>query len=251
MCNMYLGGNVGQAEALLKTDPVDDDEVVRLKEGISEAEERSTEYEHHTQEASELLSDITRVLARINQRTNKSKLLADLRPARRRWALVRANLKLIKNFSNKKDGPLHNSKRPPIVLTGAGVQAGAAYDPRRKTLEEDLEGLDEDLGHVASVAITELVVLERATLRLISAERLMERRTRKRRAVALKIDQNLIIKALNFARTGVRNVGVVKASLLGGPKFPVQKEGGRAEMLVMPSLKDIDSPRSAVISPKP
>lgn len=39
---MELGG---QAEALLKSDPVDDDEVVRLKEGIEEAEERSTEYE--------------------------------------------------------------------------------------------------------------------------------------------------------------------------------------------------------------
>lgn len=91
---------------------------------------------------------------------------------------IRANLRIIRGMGSKKVGgiPTNSKSRQPGIRQGQHGGAGATYDPRRKSLDEELEGLEEGLSEVAVVAITELGVLERATLRLISAERLMEKR---------------------------------------------------------------------------
>lgn len=59
-----------------------------MRQGIYEAEARAEQYELETFEASQVLLRVVKVLERIKTRTKTSKLLADLRPARRRWELV-------------------------------------------------------------------------------------------------------------------------------------------------------------------
>lgn len=235
-----------RAAAMKVDNPVDDTEVVKLKQRIKDVNDRGDVFARLYAEASDELEKVRAILGQTRRRMSRCRLLSSFKPAKRRWALVRSNLRHIVAMAQKKKLVKFGGKgEGPGVVTGSPQNA---YDPRRRMVQEEIGDLD--IAPVALYCIGELSVLEEATLRLLSYKKLkLEPQLKRRQGIRL----SLAMKALNHSK-GIGDVQttIKTGEVLGGPRFSTQPQRGRAEMLVIPNLKDIDSPRSAdgALSPR-
>lgn len=278
--------------------PEEMDEVIELKSKISEQETKSTEYRLLAESTFETLNRVANVLAGIKLRMNKCRALDFLRPVRRRWALLRANIARVPTLSSQAGGKAMQGKK---VL-------GTNYDPRRKTIFDEFNV--EEVAPQGVVALNDISQIEENIMALlakaqigrqmgskallsltkiqvvpvqISVEAPVEdgnkdkRKGKKKKSeTGMKTDRSKDSTdkqsdktPIVSARSNDKQISVHEPireekavpsavfeqepdlSLFPGPRFGVNHPTkGRATMEVIPSLKEIDSPRdSEALSP--
>ena len=277
--------------------PEEMEEVIELKSKISEQETKSTEYRLLAESTFETLNRVVNVLAGIKLRMNKCRALDFLRPVRRRWALLRANIARVPTMSSQAGGKAMQGKK---VL-------GTNYDPRRKTIFDEFNV--EEVAPQGVVALNDISLIEENIMVLLSKAQIGrqmgskillsltkiqvvpvqisletsvedgskdKRKGKKKKSDGMKTDRSKDSTdkqsdktPIASARSNDKQISIHEPiqeektvpsavsdqepdlSLFPGPRFGVNHpQKGRATMEVIPSLKEIDSPRdSEALSP--
>lgn len=209
-----------EADAMEHHKPTEDDEVMKLQTEEKLVLEKADWFHQKSVEATAIIDGAAEQLARMRRTLEASPALVSQRPSRRRWDLIKQNLKRIKLMSER---PTSDAVRIGSVLPR--TTAPANFDPRRKTLKEEIGDLN-DVPQNAFNAILDLGRVEDHVLQLLKAA-----------STSSAAQKKKTMRRPSFNGPGRGSVYLV------GPKHDVQKNKGRAEMHFVPSLKDIDSPR--------
>jgi hypothetical protein len=150
-----------EASSMLTAKPEEDAEVVLLQENISAIEAKSSGLRQQTEHSFAVLEELGHVLGLIKKRMAACPALDMMRPVKRRWALLRANLARVPLIAQRprvdaNKGQPGLSKAPP-----------AKFDPRRKTLLEELKG-DAEAGSNGVEALTDIALIEHHSLVLLA-----------------------------------------------------------------------------------
>jgi hypothetical protein len=172
-----------QASEMTQENPVDDVASVTIKQHIKVAEDKAEVYRKQYEQVVDELERLNRIFGVIRKRMKACALLSDFKPAKQRWALVRANIRVIANMDSSKKKLLRSNIKAKQGLSLGDGRARNAYDPRRKALREEV--VDLDVAPAALACIDHLSVLEQATLRLLSYKKLkLEPKMRKRQVLS-------------------------------------------------------------------
>eukprot|EP00802_Teleaulax_amphioxeia_P003108 Tamp_03111.p1 GENE.Tamp_03111~~Tamp_03111.p1 ORF type:complete len:542 (+),score=201.62 Tamp_03111:274-1899(+) len=136
-----------EASSLLTAKPEEEAAVVALKENISAVEAKSAGLRQQTEQTFQMLEEVGHVLGVIKKRMAACPALDLMRPVKRRWALLRANLQRVPLIAQR---PRVDASK---VQQGLSKAPPAKFDPRRKTILEELTG-DAEAGSNGVEALT-------------------------------------------------------------------------------------------------
>ena len=136
-----------EASSLLTAKPEEEAAVVALKENISAVEAKSAGLRQQTEQTFQMLEEVGHVLGVIKKRMAACPALDLMRPVKRRWALLRANLQRVPLIAQR---PCVDASK---VQQGLSKAPPAKFDPRRKTILEELTG-DAEAGSNGVEALT-------------------------------------------------------------------------------------------------
>ena len=171
-----------QASEMTQENPVDDVASVTIKQQIRIAEDKAETYRMQYEQVVDQLERLNGIFVVIRKRMKACALLSDFKPAKQRWALVRANIRVIANMNDSKKKLMRSNIKAKQGFGQGDGRARNAYDPRRKFLREEV--VDFDVAPAALACIDHLAVLEQATLRLLSYKKLkLEPKMKKRQVL--------------------------------------------------------------------
>mmetsp|Transcript_40526 Transcript_40526/g.127678 ORF Transcript_40526/g.127678 Transcript_40526/m.127678 type:complete len:564 (+) Transcript_40526:680-2371(+) len=242
-----------------------------LSREISSTETRSDEYEKKIQGQAETIRKLSMILLRVKSRMSRCPPLERFKEARKRWDLVRSNLWRISRMKEKS-----GSERIHTVTSTNTPK----YDPRRKTIYEELFDLDEaqqglnlinDLQNVEMQSLRLLTIAQRLKFipqSLIAPSPRVDKSSQKLRGAwkagvkamlrsphhptGRRGSQEINVEGLR--RSPRRSIGRVESKMdkeinfITGPKFDVQSKRNKIQIPTYPTLKDIDTPRDSTFA---
>jgi len=260
----------GEAARLMVSEPAEHDATAKLQDQIEAATRRAQDWEESSGQSMDTLNRVSAIVARLRARSSKSRLLDVMRPARRRWALIRAN---IRRIALMQSSAVSNASQMQALKQRA--QQAERVDPRRKNLKEQLGDLE--CAQQGMDVLVDLSFLEEQTLHLIRYVRnsppsvngtaLLKTGSASQGGLPAGVAVVLpVAPPRKHGKEGTRAAiaGTASANIASvvppleeevkgmsstkypqGPKFPLQGLHGRVTALVIPSLRDIDSPRDS------